>query len=358
MNILSVIEVLGRGGAETTLVDLVVGLDQHRHAVWHLSNSNELAVDRSHVRRLRAAGAIVRDVHWQTFATPADVDGALDGFRPDVVIFHWWANEPWSPWVAAAANWTNRPAFVCVLHTARISVSSSYDAHVLVADFQRASMPHVAATELRVIPNALDLARFSSPSRASSSEAGDPFVIGVLARLRPLKVPPTLVHDAMRWGIPDSRWLVAGDGPLLEPLVADAARLAPTGNFRLLGNVPRTSVPRFLSGLDVLCHVVHDQTLDSNPIGVLEALAAGVPVVAERRGGLPELIEHGRNGLLADDVEEVGELLRRLAGNRRLTRRLADGARRSAARFDRRLQLAAFSDLIEFVQRVPAGAAV
>jgi glycosyltransferase involved in cell wall biosynthesis len=110
-------------------------------------------------------------------------------------------------------------------------------------------------------------------------------------------------------------------------------------------------VPPFLSGLDVLCHAVDAETLDCNPIAVLEALAAGVPVVAERRGGLPELVEHGVNGLLADDPEEVGELLGQLSRNRALVRRLAAGARASAARFDRATQLSAYAELIESLAR-------
>ena len=304
MNVLSVIEVLGAGGAETALVDLVVGLPQHRHVVWHFSRSNGVSVDSTNLYRLEAAGAKVHDVHWRTFGDSGDRDRELAGFRPDVVIFHWWQNEPWLPWIDFCPGIaTDRPAFLCVLHTARVSISALYDAYVFLADFQRSSVPHLATANARLIRNAIDLERFGAASRASRSDDGEPLVIGVLAALRPLKVPRTLVADACRWAVPGAVWRVAGDGSLREGLEDEAARLAPDGSFTFVGHLSRPNVPNFLSGLDVLCHAVDPDTLECNPIAVLEALAAGVPVVAERRGGLPELIEHGVNGLLADDPE-------------------------------------------------------
>lgn len=351
LNVLSVIEVLGRGGAETALVDLVVGLPQHRHSVWHFSRSNGVAVDSTNLRRLHAAGAIVKDVHWRTVVDPYERDRELSGFRPDVVIFHWWQNEPWLPWVDSARDNTHRPGFLCVLHTARVSVSAAYDAYVFLADLQRSGVPNLAPGPARLIPNAVDLARFSARSRASRLVDGGPFVIGVLSALRPFKVPHTLVADAARWAVPGSIWRVCGDGQLRGSLEEEASLLAPAAAFTFAGHISRSDVPRFLSGLDVLCHVVHPETLDCNPIAVLEALAAGVPVVAERRGGLPELIEHGVNGLLADDPEEVGHLLRKLAGDRALVRKLAAGARKSAARHDRGRQLSAYAELIDSLAR-------
>ena len=350
MNILSVVEVLGPGGAETALIDIVAGLRDDRHVVWHFSRSNATRVFRPNARRLAAAGATVRDVHWRTVAESAARDHALAGFRPDVVLLHWWGNEPWAPWLIEARSEHDPPAFVCILHSARVTISPGYDRYVLVAAFQRAMVPHLAGADVRVIGNGVDLDRFAAASRASRSRATEELVIGILARLRPRKVSGTLIRDVHAWPIPAARWVIAGDGPLRATLEADARQLAPAGNFRFAGDVPRRSVPRYLRGLDVLCHLVDPQTSDSNPIAVIEALAAGVPVVAERRGGLPELIEHGDNGLLAEDLDGVGEHLHTLANDRALLRRLAAGARRSALRFDRRRQLAAYREMLRSLE--------
>ncbi|HYI22225.1 MAG TPA: glycosyltransferase family 4 protein [Candidatus Limnocylindrales bacterium] len=345
MNILSIIESLGAGGgAEMALSDLVIGLPEHSHVVWHFSRLNQKAADRPLIRRMTDHGVPVRDVDWRAVSTRDVRIRSLDGFEPDVVMIHWWKNEPWAPW-QTEARLTGRPRFVSILHSSRMSLSPGYDRYVGVARFQVARFPFLAEENVRVIPNAVDLTRYRSPSRASRSKLGEPLVIGTMAGLRVEKVPLSLIEDAVAWNVPHAQWQIAGTGIFREEFEAQAARLA-QGKFRFLGLLPRRSVPRFLSGLDVLCHPVHPQVLDCNPIGVMEALAAGVPVVAEARGGLPEIIDHGVNGLLASSSDEVGELLRRLAGDRALVRRLAHEARESARRFDRPIQLAAYRKLL------------
>jgi glycosyltransferase involved in cell wall biosynthesis len=63
---------------------------------------------------------------------------------------------------------------------------------------------------------------------------------------------------------------------------------------------------------------------------VVEALCRGRPVVASRGGGIPDILEEGRNGLLADDVAGLAAALEQVLSDRALAERLAAGARESA----------------------------
>jgi glycosyltransferase involved in cell wall biosynthesis len=63
---------------------------------------------------------------------------------------------------------------------------------------------------------------------------------------------------------------------------------------------------------------------------VVEALCRGRPVVASRGGGIPDIVEDGRNGLLADDVDGLAAALRRVLTEPELAERLSRGARESA----------------------------
>jgi glycosyltransferase involved in cell wall biosynthesis len=66
---------------------------------------------------------------------------------------------------------------------------------------------------------------------------------------------------------------------------------------------------------EALCTVVPSECYDNFPVSVVESLALGTPVIASRMGGLPELVEHGRTGLLfpAGDAEALAECLRQIS---------------------------------------------
>ncbi len=335
--------------------NLVWSLPEHRHVVWHFTRANGTVLNRNHVRRLARRGVTVRDVHWSAVVDQEVRARTLDGFRPDVVIFHWWGNEPWTPWICATDNEPVRPRFVCVMHSSGKTLHGAYDRYVVVADSQRQQIAMGRDPQVWLIPNAVNSARYRAPSRAASSRDGHPFVVGSLARLRVEKMPADLVSRAIGWNVPGLEWRFAGDGGLRADY-EEQAHAARTGQFRFLGHIARRAVPGFLSDLDVLCHMVAPSVRDTNPIAVIEALAAGVPVVSEARGGLPTLIEHGVNGLLGRDPDDVGRLLRMLASDRAQVRRLAAGARDSAQRFDRQAQIAAYRQLLASLEPARDGA--
>jgi glycosyltransferase involved in cell wall biosynthesis len=347
MKILSVIESFAHGGAETVLVDLALGLSDHTHCVLHFSRANSVAAHAPFERSLRSAGIRCIDAHWSCLTDGARRRETLGDFSPDVVLFHWWGRDPWLPWVqnpigdARAA----RPAFVCVLHHAGLRPAPGYDRYVLVAPNQVPSVSHLPAERLLNIPNGVDLTRFAADHGARRPATDDQtMVVGRLSTLRAVKIPSDWVRTLASFGVPNTRFVIAGDGPMRATLMADAEALGP-GSFEFPGYVTRDDVPATLRSFDVFCYATAEAE-ECHPLALLESLAAGVPIVAEARAGIPAIVRHGHSGLLASSVEEIGLHLHRLRADASLRRSLAAGALSDAAAFSLDVQLARYRSLL------------
>ncbi|MGH7899420.1 MAG: glycosyltransferase family 4 protein, partial [Candidatus Binatia bacterium] len=331
MRILSVVESFGHGGAETVLTSLVLGLPEHEHRVVHFSGSNRLPCHRPFLDALERGGVRCDDRHWDSLNDRVGRAEALGGFRPDVVFFHWWGNDPWLRWIGPLGDVPlgQRPFFVCVLHHFGIRPAPVYDRYVLVSESQRPQLAPEARRRAVVIPNGVDLGRF--PSARTARADGRDMIVGRLSRLADGKIPADWVRTATSFGLRDTRFAIAGDGDLCRRLERDARELNVEERFSFAGYVPRARVPSFLVGLDVFCYQTSTAT-ECHPLALLEALASGTPVVAETRGGIPEIVTHGENGLLASSSDEIGEHLHRLRLEPDLRHRLARRARESARR--------------------------
>jgi glycosyltransferase involved in cell wall biosynthesis len=115
----------------------------------------------------------------------------------------------------------------------------------------------------------------------------------------------------------------AGHGELGEKYRAQVQRSAAGDTrIRILRSIPNAEAAQFLAGLDVLA--VPSQWLETGPLVVLEAFAAGTPVIGSELGGITELISVGRNGLLLphNDVKAWTAAMLHLATNRDLLQRL------------------------------------
>jgi glycosyltransferase involved in cell wall biosynthesis len=92
---------------------------------------------------------------------------------------------------------------------------------------------------------------------------------------------------------PDARFKLVGDGALRSSLEAEAAALGISGSVDFLGS--QDDVGRILQECDIFACPSH---MEAFPNVVMEAMAAGLPIVASNLGGIPELIVHGSNGML------------------------------------------------------------
>jgi glycosyltransferase involved in cell wall biosynthesis len=144
-------------------------------------------------------------------------------------------------------------------------------------------------------------------ARRALALAPDGRLVLFVGNLVPIKATDRLVEA---WGILSrSRALgdhdllvVVGEGRCRADLERQAARLGVGGSVRFEGAIPPGLVPRWLSAADLLCLVSRNE---GTPNVIVEALASGRPVVATPVGGVVDLIEHGRNGLLAGAAPEA-----------------------------------------------------
>jgi glycosyltransferase involved in cell wall biosynthesis len=109
--------------------------------------------------------------------------------------------------------------------------------------------------------------------------------------------------------VSDVRLLVAGDGEMLPELRALAAQQGVAERVDFLGNVSREKMPLYLRAADYLALYSGYEGLSHT---LLEALREGTPVIASNKGGNPEVVQHGVNGLLVPyvDVEALAAALR------------------------------------------------
>ncbi len=174
----------------------------------------------------------------------------------------------------------------------------------------------VAEERIAVIPNGIPLQKFTgvhNPKllREELQLPGDALVVGTVARLRQVKGVDLLLEAAgplcREWN--NLHLVVIGDGPERGTLEQQAKDIGITDRVDFLGFCD--NVEEYLPGMDVFANTSLSEGL---PVAVLEAMAAKVPVLASGVGAIPDLIQHGHNGLIVEpgSVSEIRAGLERM----------------------------------------------
>ncbi len=334
---------LGRGGAEMLLVALARAMDRSR---LEIEVAYRLPAKTALVTTLEEAGVRVHslsaDGHWigglrrllaegdydivHTHAPLVGAAARLLAPRGTVVLHTehntWGRYHPLTRWANAATIGRNERVWAVsdeVARSIRVPLSwSSTPVEVMLHGVDLETTRHGEA------------ARVAARARLGLGEGE--FVFGTVGNLAPKKDQGSMLRAFARVqrALPQSRLVVIGTGPRERDLRGLADELGVGQAVSFLGM--RDDVPDLLPGFDTF---VLSSLHEGLSIALVEALAAGLPIVATRVGGIPELITHGEYGLLVPphDPESLAAAMIGLARNDQARERLSAAGPVRAADF-------------------------
>jgi len=363
LRIVYLIDKMGAGGAQTHLRSLASRLDRESFS------TEVVCLTRGGVSadRLRLEGVPVNVLGVTRLYSPAAVPAflrfaaRLRALRPSVLHTYLSTANVFGTAVARAASVSGlittrrdtgfadgrlmRRALGLTNRWARRVVAVSEDTARIARQREGIREPF-----LTVIPNGVDLDRFTRTGRRDEARA----VLGIpasarllvtVSHLTPIKAIDVLVEaaPAIRAAVPGAFVLVAGRGTEQERVQARIDALGLGGEFRLLGSYD--DVPALLEAADLF---VLPSRSEGQPNAVIEAMAMGLPVVASRVGGVPEVSRHDREALLVepDAPERLAEACIRVLTGPDLAIRLGRaGHERARAEFSLPTMLKRYSEL-------------
>jgi phosphatidylinositol alpha-mannosyltransferase len=332
------------GGVQVHVADLAAHLAARRHLVRGIAPF----LGRPEPGWVRATGWALRVPYRGTIApiapSPLGIGRMrqdLERFQADVVHVH----EPFTPstsmWAVLASPAPVVATFHAHLDRSRLmefaapalrSVARRIAVGIAVSDaaarFVRAAFPDML---LEIVPNAIDVRSFE---RATPASVPAGRVVLWVGRLDPQKGFGVMVDAFERLAarVPDARLVVAGDGH--DRFAID--RLLPDVRERvaMLGAVDHASVPGLMAAADVVVSPALGQ--ESFGIVLLEAMAAGVPVVATDIDGYREVARDDVDALLVPpgDAGAVATAIERALSDEGLANRLVAAGRARARTFD------------------------
>ncbi len=363
IKVLHIVPLLSPGGAERVTVHIVTRLNRQRYeaAVVSLGRRKECDLD----RLLEEAGVEVRYL-----GKPPGFDyrmyhklyRTLRDYRPDIVHTHMQVLRYALPSILLLKR-------ASLLHTIHNLAERDVEPRARFIQryaFNHGVVPIGVATEValsverlygiqecRVISNGIPTDRYARPQvsrkewRAREGFGDDDVLFVCVARFAPQKNHALLLKAFAQGPAsdPNAHLVLVGEGVLRERLEEQVKNLGLARQAHFLGL--RTDIPEVLGAMDVF---VLSSDYEGNPLSVMEAMAAGLPIVSTAAGGVPDLFEYGKEGFLVQpgDVQGLSNSMASLLGNREARQSLGmAAARRAREKLDVSTMVQAYEGLYE-----------
>ncbi len=363
IRVVHIVPMLSPGGAERVAVHIVRGLNSQRYEPVVISYTGRLGCDLD--RLLEEAGI---EVHYLGKRPGFDyriycrLPSVLKGCRPDIVHTHLHVLRYASPFVLPL----NKTPVLHTVHNLaereiepRLRWLQRYALNhgvlpVAVAEEVAVSLGRLYGIQrCRVISNGIPTDRYARPEvprkewRAREGFRENDVLFVCVARFWPQK-NHALLLKAFHQGPasdPNTHLVLVGEGVLREQLEEQVKKLGLSSQVHFLGL--RTDIPEVLGAMDVF---VLSSDFEGNPLSVMEAMASGLPIVSTAAGGVPELFENGKEGLIVQpgDVQGLSNCMSTLMRNREARQSLGmAAARRARAKFGVSTMVHAYEVLYE-----------
>jgi glycosyltransferase involved in cell wall biosynthesis len=354
MKIIQLINALTYGGAQILLFDLAKQLEKENHQVLILAFRDGPVGEKL---RLHGFKTIILGEKFLDIPAFFKLNRIINSFKPDIIHSHLFRATFWARLIRLL---NPRIKLVTSIHGCETEVFHLFEkltqnlSHKLVfpSHFMQSWYFKTIARTINakvIYPGA----RSVPPARKTINS--DP-VIGTLSRLHPIKGLDSLLKACaiLKNKNINFRLLIGGDGVQKQELKEAAQKLGLTDICRFFGSI--TDSKEFLAKLDIF---VAPSRREAFGINVCEAMAQQLPVIASSVGGLPEIIQNNKNGVLIepDNVKQLAEAISELISNPEKRKEIGLNARqRILTSFNRQQamakQLKIYNDFLQSKLRV------
>jgi glycosyltransferase involved in cell wall biosynthesis len=367
--VLHVLANLGAGGAERMAVHIVLGLNRQRFEPAIVAYAGRYGSDLE--QQLDGAGVKTwflgkgPGFDWRTYYR---LHRVFKEFRPDIVHTHVHVMRYAFPSLAYF-----KPRLM--VHTVNNIAEREIEPRARWLQrlaYRRGVIPVAVAREVanslqrlygignsRVVWNCIPTDLYASPQtsrqawRVKQGFLEDDVLFVCVARFAPQKNHALLINAFAKGPAsdPKAHLVLAGQGVLRAQLQERVNRLGLTSRVHFLGL--RTDIPDVLGAADIFAL---GSDYEGNPLSVIEAMAAGLPIVSTAAGGVPELLQNGKQGFIVQpgQGEQLSEAMMTLLKDPGLRRTMgAAAAARAKEKFDVSSMVRAYEELYDELSATP-----
>lgn len=310
MTILHIIHNMEVGGAQTTLYNLVKSLKDEQHIVLTYKTNEQYVTKLSVMTNVRLI--IVFDLKSMFVS--------LRSLSFDIVHYHWW------PQLKVCYHYFHRQnkPIVLTLQEQCIPpknddvyyVAGSHDNFRFIKNMKRKQIIYLGIDPTTVVEK-------------TKTKANNYFNIGRVSTIIPTKIPDNIMDVFKNISLPNQkiRFAMYGTG---EPDYIDWIRQK-AYKYPEIELVIDTDpdVTNKYRNLDAFVYWLPKESTESFGLVIIEAMLSGVPVIAHRAGAIPEIIKHGQNGFLFDDLGEIQSYIQIIAEDEQVRKQIIYNAKQT-----------------------------
>ncbi|RAW81727.1 glycosyltransferase family 4 protein [Photorhabdus laumondii] len=245
---------------------------------------------------------------------------------PDIIHYHWWPGFKMIPKNRIPNNCS---VIVTVQDPAPVEDIQA-DVYVSGSDFIDRFQWHIGSNKRIVIKSYIDIQQFILSKRKTEG-----IIIGRHSTIYENKIPKNYIVNLIDFKL-DATFIIVGDGDstLIDRLNEEIMIYQAQGMIKIW---PGSKIREMLSICDIFLYLTPDDSLEGFANVISEAMVAGIPVIAEKKGGNPEQIIHGETGFLCTGYQQARDFCQLLIQDEILRMKMGENAKKRGATFDRHI---------------------
>lgn len=243
--------------------------------------------------------------------------------KPNIIHYHWWPGFK----MIEKKRLPLKCKLIVTIQDPTPVEDIQADIYISGGHFIDDLQQHISNNNRTIIKSFIDVQEFSLPRNTTEN-----IIIGRHSTIYNNKIPSNYIKNLLEFNL-DATFIIAGDGDqeLIRKLSYEIAFHQAEEKIKLW---PGHKIKEMLSICDIFLYLTPSNSVEGFANVISEAMVAGIPIIAERKGGNSEQIVHGVTGYLCDDYKQARDFCKELIQDHELRLEMAENSKKRGLTFD------------------------